>query len=124
MWRCCIPFAGYFEIPGVLGHIDTGSGSGVHLQERHMQTRNPIMDDISRMMQGAAGMAQAANDEAKALFRSGLERVVADMDLVKREEFEAMKTLARNALEKVEALERRVAELEGDKGGDTADRRS
>jgi BMFP domain-containing protein YqiC len=46
------------------------------------------------------------------------------MDLVKREEFEAMKTLARNALEKVEALERRVAELEGNKGGDTADRRS
>ncbi len=89
-----------------------------------MQTRNPIMDDISRMMQGAAGMAQAANDEAKALFRSGFERVVADMDLVKREEFEAMKTLARSALEKAEALERRIAELEGRLGGgDASDKR-
>jgi BMFP domain-containing protein YqiC len=46
------------------------------------------------------------------------------MDLVKREEFEAMKTLARSALEKVEALERRVAELEGGSGSAPADRRS
>lgn len=77
-----------------------------------MQTRNPIMDDITRMMQGAAGMAQAANDEAKALFRSGVERLIADMDLVKREEFETMRSLARSALEKAEALEQRVADLE------------
>lgn len=77
-----------------------------------MQTRNPIMADISRMMQGAAGMAQAANDEAKALFRSMAERVVADMDLAKREEVEALKAVARSAVEKAEALEKRVAELE------------
>jgi len=89
-----------------------------------MQTRNPIMDDISRVMQGAAGMAQAANDEAKALFRSGAERLIADMDLVKREEFEAMKTLACSALEKAEALEQRVADLEAKLGGGSAaDRR-
>ena len=42
-----------------------------------------------------------------------MERFVADMDLAKREEVEALKTLARNALEKVEVLEQRVAELEG-----------
>lgn len=83
-----------------------------------MQTRNPIMDDISRMMQGAAGMAQAANDEAKALFRSGVERLVADMDLAKREELEAMKALARSAIERAEALEKRVAELEAKLGGE------
>ncbi len=82
-----------------------------------MQTRNPIMDDISRMMQGAAGMAQAANDEAKALFRSMAERVVADMDLAKREEVEALKAIARSAVEKAEALEKRVAELEARLGG-------
>lgn len=82
-----------------------------------MQTRNPIMDDISRVMQGAAGMAQAANDEAKALFRSGVERLVADMDLAKREELEAMKALARSAIERAEALEKRVAELEAKLGG-------
>lgn len=82
-----------------------------------MQTRNPIMDDISRVMQGAAGMAQAANDEAKALFRSAAQRVVADMDLAKREEVEALKALARSAIERAEALEKRVGELEAKLGG-------
>ncbi len=82
-----------------------------------MQTRNPMMDDISRMMQGAAGMAQAANDEAKALFRSAAQRVVADMDLAKREEVDALRALARSAIERAEALEKRVAELEAKLGG-------
>jgi BMFP domain-containing protein YqiC len=77
-----------------------------------MQTRNPVLDDLSRMMQGAAGMAQAANDEAKALFRSMAERIIADMDLAKREEVEALKAVARSAVEKAEALEKRVADLE------------
>jgi BMFP domain-containing protein YqiC len=85
--------------------------------EAPVQTRNPIIDDMSRVMQGAAGMAQAANDEAKALFRSAAQRVVADMDLAKREEVEALKALARAAIEKAEALERRVAELEAKLGG-------
>jgi BMFP domain-containing protein YqiC len=78
-----------------------------------MQTRNPILDDVSRMMTGAAGMAQAAGDEMKALFRSQTEKFIADADLARREEVEALKALARSALEKVEALEKRVAELEG-----------
>ncbi|MDP3736819.1 MAG: accessory factor UbiK family protein [Hyphomonadaceae bacterium] len=77
-----------------------------------MQTRNPVLDDLSRMMQGATGMAQAANDEAKALFRSMAERVIADMDLAKREEVEALKAVARSAVEKAEALEKRVTDLE------------
>lgn len=82
-----------------------------------MQSRNAFMDDISRVMQGAAGMAQAANDEAKALFRSAAERLVAEADLAKREEVEALKILARTALERAEALEKRVAELEAKLGG-------
>lgn len=82
-----------------------------------MQTRNPFVDDFSRVMQGAAGMAQAANDEAKALFRSTAQRIVADMDLAKREEVEALKELARSAIERAEALEKRVAELEAKLGG-------
>ncbi|OYW43755.1 MAG: hypothetical protein B7Z38_00335 [Rhodobacterales bacterium 12-64-8] len=81
-----------------------------------MQTKSPLMDDFARIMQGAAGMAQAANDEAKALFRSVVERTVADADLAKREEVEALKTLARSALERAEALEKRVAELEAKLG--------
>jgi len=70
------------------------------------------MDDLSRVMAGAAGVAQAANDEAKALFRSMMERVINEMDLAKREEVEALKAVARSAVEKAEALEKRVAELE------------
>lgn len=81
-----------------------------------MQTKSPLMDDFARMMQGAAGMAQAANDEAKALFRSVVERAVADADLAKREEVEALKALARTALERAEALEKRVADLEAKLG--------
>ena len=82
-----------------------------------MQSRNAFMDDISRLMQGATGVAQAANDEAKTLFRSLAEKIVADADLAKREEVEALKTVARAALERAEALEKRVAELEARLGG-------
>jgi BMFP domain-containing protein YqiC len=89
-----------------------------------MQTSNPFMDDISRMMQGAAGMAQAANAEAKAMFRSMGERIVAEMDLARREEVDALKALARSAVEKAEALEKRVAELEARlSGGESVDRK-
>lgn len=82
-----------------------------------MQTQNPFMDDISRMMQGIAGVAQAADKEAKTLFKSAVERLVADMDLARRDEVEALKTLARTAVERAEALEKRVAELEARLGG-------
>jgi BMFP domain-containing protein YqiC len=51
------------------------------------------------------------------MFRSVTERVVADADLAKREEVEALKTLARTALERADALEKRVAELEAKLGG-------
>jgi len=82
-----------------------------------MQTQNPFMDDISRVMQGIAGVAQSADREAKALFKSAVERLVADMDLARRDEVEALKTLARSALERAEGLEKRVAELEARLGG-------
>jgi BMFP domain-containing protein YqiC len=89
-----------------------------------MQTRNPILDDLARVMSGAAGMAQAAGDEVKAVARAQGERFVAEMDLARRDEVDALKALARSALEKVEALEARVAVLEGQiaskRPGDTA----
>jgi BMFP domain-containing protein YqiC len=81
-----------------------------------MQSKSPLMEDFARLMQGAAGMAQAAGDEAKALYRSAVERAVADADLAKREEVDALKALARSALERAEALEKRVADLEAKLG--------
>jgi BMFP domain-containing protein YqiC len=85
-----------------------------------MQTRNPFLDDFSKLMQGASGVAQAANEEAKALFKSMTERIVANMDLAKREEVEAMKAVARSAVEKAEVLEKRVADLEARLGAAAA----
>ena len=76
------------------------------------QTRGRIFDDISRLMTDAAGIASGARREAETLARTQLERLMSGMDIVSREEFEAvreMAVLARNQNDKVEA---RIAELE------------
>jgi BMFP domain-containing protein YqiC len=56
-----------------------------------MQSQNPILDELAKAASAAVGLAQAAGDEAKAAFRSGVDRVATDMDLIRRDEFEAMK---------------------------------
>ncbi len=56
-----------------------------------MQTQNPILDEIAKLTNAAMGLAQAAGDEAKAAFRSQTDRMVAEMDLVRRDELEALK---------------------------------
>ena len=76
-----------------------------------MQTRNPFFDDLSRMAAGAAGAAQAAGEEAKTLFRSGADRIIADMDLASREEVAALKDSLAAALERIDSLEKEVADL-------------
>jgi BMFP domain-containing protein YqiC len=77
-----------------------------------MQTENTVFDDLARLMTGALGMAQGVQDEAKSFIRAQADRFVADMDLVGREEFEAMKQLAAEAREEVDALKERLAALE------------
>ncbi|WP_337187669.1 accessory factor UbiK family protein [Phenylobacterium sp.] len=56
-----------------------------------MQTQNPILDEISKLTTAAMGLAQAAGEEAKAAFRSQTDRLVAEMDLVRREDFDALR---------------------------------
>ena len=56
-----------------------------------MQTRNPILDEFAKLTTGAMGLAQAAGDEAKAAWRAQTDRFVAEMDLVRRDEFDALK---------------------------------
>ncbi|MBX3478020.1 MAG: accessory factor UbiK family protein [Brevundimonas sp.] len=56
-----------------------------------MQTRNPILDEFSKMATGAMGLAQSAGEEAKAAFRAQTDRMVAELDLVRRDEFDALK---------------------------------
>ena len=56
-----------------------------------MQTRNPFLDELSKMSTSAMGLAQAAREEARAVFRAQTDRVAAEMDLVRRDEFDALK---------------------------------
>ncbi|MGB0506633.1 MAG: accessory factor UbiK family protein [Pikeienuella sp.] len=77
-----------------------------------MQTRNRIMDDLSQLMTNAAGVAQGMKDEAETVFKSRAERMLRDMDLVTREEFDAARDMAVKAREENERLEARIAALE------------
>ena len=56
-----------------------------------MQTRNPLLDEFAKLTTGAMGLAQAAGEEAKTAFRAQTDRLVAEMDLVRRDEFDALK---------------------------------
>lgn len=56
-----------------------------------MQTQNPFLDEVAKLSTAAMGLAQAAGEEAKAAFRSQADRMVAEMDLVRREELDALK---------------------------------
>ena len=77
-----------------------------------MQTDNPLLDGLARFFTDAAGAAQSVRTELDTFMRQRLERLVADMDFVPREEFEAVKTMASNARSQNEQLQSRLAELE------------
>lgn len=77
-----------------------------------MQTQNRFFDDIARVAAGALGTLSGVKGEVEARLREQLERVLAGMDLVSREEFEAVKAMAANARAEQEDLARRVADLE------------
>jgi len=83
------------------------------------QTSNRIFDEMARLMNDPAGVAQGVRREFDTLFRAQAERILRDLDVVQREEFEAVKEMARLAREENEALKARIAALEaklGDKG--------
>jgi len=77
-----------------------------------VQTTNRFFDEVARLMNDAAGVAQGVRREFDTLFRSQAERFLRDLDVVKREDFEAVKDMARLAREENEALKARVAALE------------
>jgi BMFP domain-containing protein YqiC len=76
------------------------------------QTTNRLLDEVARLMNDAAGVAQGIRREIDTLFKTQAERWLRDLDLVKREEFEAVKDMARLAREDNEALKARIAALE------------
>lgn len=77
------------------------------------QTSNRFYDRVARLMNDAANVAQGVRREASTVVRGQAERIIADMDLVRRDEFEAVKEMARLAREENEKLEARLAKLEG-----------
>ena len=80
------------------------------------QTSNRFFDEVARLMNDAAGVASGVRREFDTMFRNQAERWLRDLDLVKREEFEAVKDMARLAREENEALKTRVAALEAKLG--------
>jgi BMFP domain-containing protein YqiC len=76
------------------------------------QTTNRFFDEVARLMNDAAGVAQGVRREFETMFRNQAERFLRDLDLIKRDEFEAVKEMARIAREDNEALKVRVATLE------------
>jgi len=77
-----------------------------------VQTTNRFFDEVGRLMNDAAGVAQGMRREFETLFRSQAERILRDLAVVQREEFEAVKDMARLAREENEALKARIAALE------------
>ena len=73
---------------------------------------NRILDDFAKLMTDAAGAAQAVRKEMETVFRAQGERLLNSMDIVKREEFEAVREMALKAREENDALLARIAALE------------
>jgi BMFP domain-containing protein YqiC len=73
-----------------------------------MQTQNPFLDEMAKLTNAAMGLAQTAGEEAKAAFRAQADRLVAEMDLIRRDEFEVLKA-------EIAALRAEVADLKAPK---------
>src|ERR1700676_5154703 len=80
------------------------------------QTSNRFFDEIGRLMNDAAGAAQGVKREIDTLVRNQAEKFLRDLDVVKREQFEAVKDMARMAREESEALKARISALEAKHG--------
>jgi len=82
-------------------------------QSLEMQTQNPFLDEMAKLTTAAMGIAQAAGDEAKAAFRAQADRMAAELDLVRREDLEALKA-------EISALRAEVAALRGGSGAQSS----
>ncbi|MEQ8825575.1 MAG: accessory factor UbiK family protein [Filomicrobium sp.] len=76
------------------------------------QTSNKLFDELAKVMTDAAGAAQGAQREMQTVFRAQGEKILREMDVVTREDFEAVKAMAEKAREQNEALEARIVALE------------
>jgi BMFP domain-containing protein YqiC len=79
-----------------------------------MQTNNPILDDMARVATSALGALQGVRQELEQMLRGEMERMLAGMNLVPREEFDAVKAMAAAARLENEALAKRLAACENE----------
>ena len=77
-----------------------------------MQSKNPFLDDLARLMTSAAGVAQNARSEMENTFKSILDRWLVDNNFVTREEFESVRAMAQKAREENIMLSERLHLLE------------
>lgn len=77
-----------------------------------MQSQNRIFDEFAKLMTSAAGAAKGLREEVETLVRAQAERLISQMDLVSREEFDVVKAMATRARQDCEKLEARIAALE------------
>jgi len=82
-----------------------------------MQSQNRFFDDLARVASGAVGALSGVRSDIEARLRDQFERVLSGMDLVSREEFEAVKAMAAKARDEQEELLRRIAALESQLAG-------
>lgn len=85
------------------------------------QTTSRFFDEIAKLMTDAAGAASGVRKEVESVMRSQAERILRELDVVQREEFEAVKAMAQKAREENERLTQKLAELEAElvkAGGD------
>jgi BMFP domain-containing protein YqiC len=85
-----------------------------------MQTDNRLLDDLARMANGALNTLSGLREEIESRVRERVERVLANMDMVPRDEFEAVKAMAAKAREENEALKQQIADLQAKLAGGAA----
>jgi BMFP domain-containing protein YqiC len=85
-----------------------------------MQTQNPFLDEVAKLTNAAMGLAQAAGEEAKAAFRAQADRMAAEFDLIRRDDFEALKAEVAALRAEVEALRAPKPSKAKPKSGDAA----
>jgi BMFP domain-containing protein YqiC len=76
------------------------------------QTTGRFFDELGKLLTDAAGAADGVRKEVESVVRAQAERVLRDLDVVQREEFEAVKTMAQKAREENALLKERIAALE------------
>ncbi len=69
-----------------------------------MQSQNPFLDEFAKLTNAAVGLAQAAGEEAKSAFRAQADKMATDFDLIRRDEYEALKAEVAALRDEVAAL--------------------